>query len=269
MQFPNSVALPDPRAKWSRIDRMRRAPACLQERAESRPAERIAEELVSTVAHELKSPLSSLLMTVHLLREQMDGPITARQAELLDITRQESERMLAIVENLLDLSRLKGGLSRPDLQIISASRLLEDAVQRSRSRAEGEGIDLKAEPESSLPDVLADPLRIGLALDNLIANALRHTEIGDKVRVSAHLAAQGVRLTVEDTGEGIASEYLPNLFRRFYRVPGAGRRGSAGLGLAIVREIVAAHGGSVEVESEPSRGSSFSFCLPTATSERS
>jgi signal transduction histidine kinase len=110
-------------------------------------------------------------------------------------------------------------------------------------------------------------VRIGVALDNLIGNALRHTQRGGTVRVSAHVTGGGVRLAVEDTGEGISAEYLPNLCERFYRVPGAQHRGAAGLGLAIVKEIVASHGGGLTVESEPGRGSSFSFVLPFAPAE--
>ena len=115
-----------------------------------------------------------------------------------------------------------------------------------------------------LPEVLADRERIGHVFDNLIGNALAHTPRGGSVRISAEAGqGGGVHFEVEDTGEGIAPEHLGRVFEKFSQVPGTRRSGGAGLGLAIVREIVAAHGGRVEVASHPGAGTTFAFTLPT------
>ncbi len=109
-----------------------------------------------------------------------------------------------------------------------------------------------------------DPDRIAHVFDNLVGNALAHTPAGGSVRLAAEAAGDAVRFTVTDTGEGIPPEHLPHLFEKFYRVPGTTSHG-AGLGLAIAREIVAAHGGEIRAESDPGRGATFSFTLPTTS----
>ena len=141
--------------------------------------------------------------------------------------------------------------------------MINEAVERFEANARDAGVTLEAAGPAGLPEVLADHERIGHVFDNLIGNALRHTGRGGTVRVTAQAVDGTVHLAVVDNGEGIPAEYLSRLFERFYQVPGT-RRGGAGLGLAIVREIVGAHGGEVGVTSSPGAGTVFSFSLPGA-----
>ncbi len=229
-----------------------------------RMLDQLKSDMVSTVSHELKTPLTSIQMAVHLLLEEVVGPLSAKQTELLMAARQDSDRLLAMVNDLLDLTRIEQGRVRLDLRPIPPSEAVSAAVERQISRARDRGIDLTADVAPGLPAVLVDPDRVAHVFDNLIGNALDHTDRGGSVRIDAKLLGRFVMVTVADTGEGIAEEYLSRVFERFYRVPGSKAPRGAGLGLAIAREIVLAHGGTIDVASGPGRGAAFTFTLPVA-----
>jgi signal transduction histidine kinase len=234
--------------------------------------DQLKSDMVSTASHELKTPLTSIQMAIYLLLEEVVGALNPKQVELLLAARQDCERLLAMVNDLLDLTRIEQGRVELDLQPVAASDLIAEAIARFAARAQDAGIDLEASPLPPLPPVLADRDRFAHVFDNLIGNALAHTERGGRVRLGAaadERAGTGsgaVRFHVEDTGEGIPPESLPHVFERFFRAPGSRARRGAGLGLAIAREIVGAHGGTIEVESQPARGTTFTFTLPCAGS---
>jgi len=223
----------------------------------------LKNDLVATVAHEFRTPLTSLRMAIHLCAEEVVGPVTEKQADVLSAARQDCERLQGIVDDLLDLSRIQSGRMTLAVARLDAGTVLRETAAAARSAADAEGLELVvAEPDPALT-VQADAERIQLVLTNLLANAVRHTARGGMVEVSARLADGAVRFDVRDTGEGIAREHLPRIFDKFYRVTGA-RSGSVGLGLYISREIVESHGGAMGVESEPGKGSLFWFTLPIA-----
>lgn len=222
--------------------------------------DQLKSDMVSTVSHELKTPLTSLRMAVYLLLEEVVGPLTSKQVELLLAARQDAERLLAMVNDLLDLTRIEQGRLRLDLHPVAPADLVGDAVERFASQARDAGAALKPAVGFGLPSVLVDRERVDHVFDNLIGNALRHTPRGGTVRVTAEADGDRVRFAVGDTGEGIPPEHLPLIFEKFYRVPGS-RPDGAGLGLAITREIVQAHGGRIDVESEIGRGTTFTFRL--------
>ena len=231
--------------------------------------DQLKSDMVSTVSHELKTPLTSIQMAIHLLLEEVVGPITPKQAELLLAARQDSDRLLAMVNDLLDLARIEQGRVQLDLRPIPVGQLVQGALMRFEERAEDAGIKLKASVPGGLPPVFADEDRVSHVFDNLLANALAHTDRGGRVTVSAELDQRAIRFSVADTGEGIAAEHLPHIFGRFYRVPGSRAPHGVGLGLAITREIVEAHGGQVDVTSRVREGTTFTFTLPTpADAER-
>ena len=229
-----------------------------------RRLDQLKSDLVSTVSHELKTPLTSLQMAVHLLLEEVVGPLAPKQVELLLAARQDSDRLLAMVNDLLDLTRIEQGRVRLDLRPTAPKDLIAAAIERFEARARDAGVELERSTANGLPPVPVDPDRIAHVFDNLVGNALAHTPAGGSVRLAAEAAGDAVRFTVTDTGEGIPPEHLPHLFEKFYRVPGTTSHG-AGLGLAIAREIVAAHGGEIRAESDPGRGATFSFTLPTTS----
>ena len=234
----------------------------LQDVTRFRLLDDLKSDMVSTVSHELKTPLTSMQMAVHLLLEEVVGPLNSKQVELLLAARQDSDRLLGMVNDLLDLTRIEQGRLKLDLRLSPAEQLVTEATARFEARARDGDVTLDASVAPDLPDVMADPDRVGHVFDNLLGNALEHTGHGGRVHVSAQADGAGVRFTVEDTGDGIAAEHLPHVYEKFYRVPGGRRHGGAGLGLAIVREIVTAHGGQVGVSSRLGEGSSFTFTLP-------
>ena len=226
--------------------------------------DQLKSDMVSTVSHELKTPLTGVQMAVHLLLEEVVGPLVPKQVELLLAARQDSDRLLGIVNDLLDLTRIEQGRVALDLEPVAPAELVAEAVERLAARAEDAGLALWSDAPAGLPPVGADRERVGHVFDNLIGNALAHTPRGGSVVVAAEPDGRGfVRFRVTDTGEGIPPEHLPRIFEKFYRVPGSETKGGAGLGLAIAREIVAAHGGQIAAESEPGAGTTFTFTLPS------
>jgi signal transduction histidine kinase len=236
-----------------------------------RLVDQLKSDMVSTVSHELKTPLTGVQMAIHLLLEEAVGSINAKQTELLLAARQDSDRLLAMINDLLDLTRIEQGRIQLELRPVAPAELLEDSVARFQSKARDLGVELTASPAPDIPLVLVDADRVGHVFDNLVGNALSHTPRGGAVRLSAFAGEGSVRFEVKDTGSGIAPKHLPYLFDKFYRVNGTSKSktSGAGLGLAIAREIVVAHGGEIGVESRPGEGSTFHFDLPAAPREES
>lgn len=233
----------------------------LQDVTRLRRFDELKNDLVATVAHEFRTPLTSLRMAIHLCLEQTVGPLTEKQDDLLHAAREDCERLQTMVDDLLDLSRIEAGRITMHPQPIAIPTLIDTMIDAHRTVAEEHGILLHAVAPLAETEVLADPDRIPIVLNNLITNAIRHTPREGEITVRTEAENGMVRFAVADTGPGIAQEHLPHLFDKFFRIPGTAA-GSAGLGLSITKEIVQAHGGEVGVESEVGRGSTFWFTLP-------
>lgn len=240
------------------------AAVLLQDVTRFRLLDQFKTDLVATVSHELKTPLTSLRLDLHLLVEESLGPLAAKQLELLLDARDNAERLLAIVNNLLDLARLQQRTGEVDLLPAAPLDLVQAAADAVRPRAEDKGIELVVDVPPDLPDVSADPVRLRHVLENLLENAITYTDRGGRITLAAAPADDQVVFSVADTGVGIAAEHLPHIFERFFRVPGQSRGNGTGLGLAIAREIVAAHAGSISCESRPGAGTVFRIVLPVA-----
>ena len=238
------------------------AAVVLQDVTRLRLLDQVKSNLVATASHELKTPLTSVRLAVHLLLEESVGPLTPKQLELLLDARENSERLLAMVNNLLDLARLEKGSRQLEVQPESPDALLHAAAEAARHRAEDKGIELVVKASAGLPNVAVDAARLGHALRNLLDNALAYTDRGGRITLSAGAAPGGIVLSVADTGIGIPREHLPHVFEKFFRVPGQSRGVGTGLGLAIVQEIVTAHGGTVSCESRPGVETVFRLTLP-------
>ncbi len=235
----------------------------LQDVTRLRRFDELKNDLVATVAHEFRTPLTSLRMAIHLCVEGAVGPVTEQQLDLLSAARDDCERLQRIVDDLLDLARIRAGLLELSPGPLDVSTLLEQALGDVRGAAEQAGVKLAAQVGPGSETLVADKERLALALQNLLSNAIRHTANGGTVTLRAAEDEEGMRFSVKDTGQGIAPEYLPRLFDRFFRVPGA-TGGSAGLGLSIVKDVAEAHGGRVGVESVPGQGSTFWLTVPSA-----
>jgi len=219
-------------------------------------------EFIATASHELRTPLTSVQMGVHLLLERAVGELTEKQVEVLSACREDCERLDKLMRDLLDVSRIEAGESKPRLEPIKTRDLINDAVKEFRPQVESKGLDFSVEAAFDLPPVMADRSQIERVLSNLVVNAMRYTKHGE-IKIIVQLRGNSVAVSVSDTGSGIPQQYLPHIFDKFVQVPGAAT-GGAGLGLAISKLIVEAHGGQISVQSERGKGSTFTFTLPIA-----
>ena len=219
--------------------------------------------LISTVSHELKTPLTSVRLGIHILLSEKIGPLSAKQSEVLEAAREDSDRLNRVIEDLLDISRIESGRAGIRLKPMNPEDLVLQVTDKVRAAFVDHGINLNIEVPGDVPPVLADPSRIPLVFDNLLSNALKYTHIGGEVKVTAKREDGLVSFAVEDTGIGIEPQYLTRVFEKFFRVPGQEHIDS-GLGLTIAKEIVEAHGGTIEAASQVGKGAKFSFTLKAA-----
>jgi len=236
----------------------------LHDVSEVERVEKTRRDFIANVSHELRTPLTSIRGYAETLLES-DGALNDSARDFLEIIRRNAERMGRLTEDLLVLARVESGEEKLDLRPQPVRHLLAEAASSLQESARAANVELAVE---SVPDwsVLADGYAVHQVFANLISNALRYAPGGKKIVIGAHEKSEGIEFFVRDFGPGIASEHLPRIFERFYRVDKARSResGGTGLGLAIVKHIVLNHGGSVRVESAVGHGSTFFFVLPRA-----
>lgn len=238
-----------------------------QAEAQAKAAEdalRLREEVLGVVTHDLRNPLNAIFMSAALMLDVLpdddDHMLERRQ---FGIIKRASTRMERLIQDLLDMSRIEAGRLTVQVERISVAPLIGEALEMLQPLAAEAGLRLQSEVPPELPPVQADRDRLLQVFSNLAGNAIKFTPAGGTVTLRAADEGGHVRFTVADTGTGIAAEHLPNLFNRFWQGAHADRRG-VGLGLSIVRGIVDAHGGALDVVSEPGVGSAFSFTIPAA-----
>lgn len=227
-----------------------------------REIDRLKSEFIATASHELRTPLTSVQLGVYLLLERAAGELTEKQVEVLSACREDCERLDKFMRHLLDLSRIEAGEIKPTVEPVKTSSLINHAAQELRAQVESQGLGFSVDAPVDLPRVMVDPSQIERVFSNLVGNAIRYTKHGE-IKITAQPRGSFVAVSVSDTGIGIPSEYLPRIFDKFVQVPGVAA-GGAGLGLAISRLIVEAHGGRISAQSQPDRGSTFTFTLPVA-----
>ncbi|HVV50436.1 MAG TPA: ATP-binding protein [Polyangia bacterium] len=224
----------------------------------------LKNNLVATVAHEFRTPLTSLRMAVHLCAEESVGPLNDKQLDLMQAARQDTERLQQIVDDLLDLSRIQSGRMELHRRVVSAESLVREAVLPFAAPARDKNVALKTEIFPGLGEVDVDTERMQLVLANLIGNAVRYTPPGGAVTVRGRRTDAATVIEVQDTGPGIPKQYQAAVFDKFFRLPGSSS-GGAGLGLYIAKEIAMAHGARLSLASEAGAGSLFSVELPPAS----
>ena len=227
-------------------------------------ANRARRLLLADVSHELMTPLTGMrgyLETLSLHAQSLDADTRERY---LSIIRDETQRVEHIVGDLLDLSRLEGGGDSFDAQDVPLEDLFGRVMARHGREVEQKGVAMTANIESGAEIVTGDPMRLEQALQNLAANALRHTPRGGRVTMNAAFEQGAIVVTISDTGSGIGPEHLPHVFDRFYKADPsrAGQATGSGLGLSIVKAIVERHRGTVTVSSQPGGGTSFTIKFP-------
>ena len=223
--------------------------------------ERLKREFVMAASHELRTPLTSLGMSVDLLLEHAAGGLAEKDRALLQAAHEEVHRMKALVNDLLDLSKIEDGSIELAFESVPVATLLDYAMSVFNNQLSIKEIMLTAEVGEDLPAVRADANKITWVLTNLISNALRYVSRGGHIQLTAKKVGPQVHLSVKDDGPGIPPEYQTRIFEKFVQVKGR-VAGGTGLGLAICKEIVRAHGGAIWVESSHGRGSAFTFTLP-------
>lgn len=228
-----------------------------------RELDRLKTEFIGVASHELRTPVTSLQLSVQLLEEGAVGALTPEQREIVSAQKEDLERLERMMGDLLDITRLEAGVTPPRVEIVTPRALLKAATEGVATHAEKQGVVLTTIVPHRVPAVRADAAQIQRVLLNLLNNAIRHTPSGGEITVSAAADGKQVLFMVKDTGSGIPAEYLPQIFDRFVQVPGA-TRGGAGLGLFIAKTIIEAHGGTIQAASEPGQGSALQFSLPVA-----
>jgi signal transduction histidine kinase len=227
-----------------------------------RQLDRLKTEFIGVASHELRTPITSLLLANELMSEGAAGVLSPELKQIVEAQGQDLSRLEKLTRELLDLTRMEAGQTLPKFEMSPAGQVAKGAVQSVRRQAEEKGVHLVEEIPEGLPSVRVDKSQITRVLVNLLNNAIRHTAPGGTVTARAIPKADQVTFEVADTGEGIPAEYLATIFDRFVQVPGA-TQGGAGLGLSIAQRIVKAHGGVMQVSSEVGKGSTFSFSVST------
>ncbi|HWH69491.1 MAG TPA: ATP-binding protein, partial [Candidatus Sulfotelmatobacter sp.] len=224
-------------------------------------ANKVQAQFLATVSHELRTPLTSIIAFTELLLKKSEG----QQREYLEDVLESSRRLLAMVNDLLDLSRLEAGRLQLFQDVLDLPALIADVEHTVRPLAERKHITFRVEPLAALPPVLIDPLRVKQILLNLLSNAMKFTPDSGRVSLAARTAGNWVEVIVQDSGAGVPVEQRKLIFEAFRRLeaPGQQHPGS-GLGLALARNLVELHGGHIWVEEAPGGGSQFHFTLPAA-----
>jgi PAS domain S-box-containing protein len=232
---------------------------------ESERANRLKSEFLASMSHELRTPLHTIIGFAELLQEGHDGDLNERQQRFVGHIRRDSEHLLELINDVLDLSKVEAGQLTLKKEIYPLARSVDEALEAIRPGAVAKGIRIE---ETGQRDAMvdADPLRVKEMLYNLLSNAVKFTPEGGRVWVETHEETGFARVTVGDSGIGIPTEEQENIFDKFYQVGNTTRgvREGTGLGLSITKELVQMHGGWIEVESKPGEGSRFTFALPTA-----
>ncbi len=223
-------------------------------------AEQLRRNMVADAAHELRTPLSNIRGYLEAVNDGVMKP----DAEAIQSLNEEAARLARMVDELQELSLAEAGELKLQCQAEDISKLIDQAVVAIQTQAAAKGVSLSTDFGDEIPPVNIDSQRMAQVLHNLLDNAIAHTESGGHVTVGTMRKDDWIEVAVTDTGEGIPDEDLPNIFERFYRVDKSRARatGGSGLGLTIVKRLVEAHGGSIEVRSELGEGTRFTFTLP-------
>jgi len=231
--------------------------------AKQREMEKMRSELIAWVGHDLQTPLASIRAILEALSDGVvEDPETVKR--YLNTAQRDIRSLSALIDDLFQMAQLNAGGFKLERANASLADLVSDTLESFAEPASRQGVVLSGSVQPNVDPVDMDTRRIGRVLNNLVGNALRHTPAHGEVKVEVQRTSQGVVVSVTDTGEGIHAEDIPHIFDGFYRGEKSRSRatGGAGLGLAISRGIVQAHGGEIDVKSEIGRGSCFTFHIP-------
>lgn len=223
--------------------------------------DRLKSDFIDTASAHLRGPLIDLQMGLHVLLAENAGEINDNQREILFNCRDDSERLEKVIRDLVDLSRLESGETSVAIEPVNAVLFFRDIAEKIGPMVEARGISFRTDLDQALIQIRMDPRQVERVIAELVDNAIRSTPRGGEIELKAAARDNYVSISVSDTGRGISSEYLTRIFNRFTRIPDS-PPGRTGLGLAICRRLVEAHGGQISVRSEEGQGAVFTFTLP-------
>lgn len=231
-------------------------------------ANQLKSEFLASMSHELRTPLHTIIGFSELLAEELKGPLNDNQKRFVGHIHKDSMHLLELINEILDLSKIEAGRLELKREVFDSHAAVEEAVSTVRPHAEAKAIRVETSVERNIV-VDADPLRFKQILLNLLSNAVKFTPEGQRIHVHARLRDHFLEVSVADTGIGIAQEDHQAIFDKFRQVGKTtkGVREGTGLGLAITKELVEQHGGAIELESEPGKGSRFTFTIPATRSQ--
>ena len=236
----------------------------LQDVTQFKELDRMKSDFIATLSHEFRTPLTSVNMAVDILNQQILGTLNPKQMELIASAREDCFRLTKLARELLQLSKLESGRLQLKNEELDVTAVVGFSLRPLQLQFSEKNIRLVTDIPDDVPHIIADEQQISWVIANLVTNALKYTDPGGSVTIRAREDGGGVRIEVQDTGHGIAREHLDRIFDKFVQVKRAADTtpGSVGLGLAIAKEIVEIYGGRIWAESEPGKGSTFSFILP-------
>jgi signal transduction histidine kinase len=234
---------------------------------QAQQATRARDELLAVVAHDLRNPLNTITLASDALLEEISESVHPSERRQIAIVRRSADRMNRLIQDLLEINRLESGRFVLEIRSCPAEAIVRESLEMLRPLATANEIELSSDVSTHLPRVYADFSRVQQVISNLVGNAIKFTSRGGHISISASVRGDEVLVEVEDDGAGIPADHLPHIFGRFWQADRRDKRG-IGLGLAIAKGIVEAHGGRIWVESREGVGSTFFFTLPVVEEER-
>ncbi|MCK8601783.1 sensor histidine kinase [Desulfoferrobacter suflitae] len=239
----------------------------MAEKLKVRQAEEAKARFIADLSHQLKTPMTSLAMSINILADKLQGVFEARYERLLQTAKEDCTRLSTLITELVDAARLDAIGKPPSKELLRLDEIVGECIKVLQPQADEKNIRLETELQPDLPPVTIDSLRFPWVLTNLLGNAIRYSQRGDKVVLCASKVGDRCYFQCIDAGTGIDEKYLPRIFDRFSQFSNRKSRDTIGLGLAIVKEIIQQHGGDIRVESRVGRGTTFTFWIPFGTEQ--
>jgi len=265
------VPLPDGQVLYTFVDvtdsiHVERA---LMERNEAlETADRLKSEFIANISYELRTPLNAIIGFAEILGNQFFGPLNERQVEYSNAIVESSQRLITLINDILDLASIEAGYLHIDLETVDVRELMDTVYGLVRERAHNQGLELSLDCAPDIGVFKADSRRLKQALFNLVSNSLKFTPTGGRITLSAQRNEEQMRLSVVDTGVGIAEKDQDRVFGSFERGSRQGRQSGVGLGLSLVRSLIELHGGNVSLESELDGGTKVTCQIPLGQEDK-
>jgi len=228
-------------------------------------AEKAKTQFIADLSHQLKTPMTSLSMSVGILTASAARLAPEKKAKLLDTAREDCARLSALVNELVDIARLDSMVKPRAKELLDLEQVIAGCMQPLQLQAEEKDVELEVKVEAGMPPLSIDSFRFPWVITNIVSNAIRHTDAGGRVTVTAHCRGKRCYVICSDTGAGIAPQSLPYIFERYTQFSEPDKMGTIGLGLAIVKDIIDEYGGEITVESELNHGTAFTLWVPLPT----